>query len=159
MQIYVAKSGDTISGIAGQFGVVPALLAADNGLALDARLAVGQTLVIRVPETIHTVSAGETIYSIALQYGVSTLTLYRNNFFLQGLPTVRSGDILIIEYEQESKLGTFGVNGYAYPYIDIAQLDATLPYLTYLTPFTYGISADGGLLPLNDAELLAAAGN
>lgn len=89
MQIYVAKSGDTISGIAGQFGVVPALLAADNGLALDARLAVGQTLVIRFPKTIHTVSAGETIYSIALQYGVSTLTLYRNNFFLQGLPTVR----------------------------------------------------------------------
>ena len=159
MQIYVAKRGDTISGIAGQFGVVPALLAADNGLALDARLAVGQTLVIRFPKTIHTVSAGETIYSIALQYGVSTLTLYRNNFFLQGLPTVRSGDILVIEYEQESKLGTFGVNGYAYPYIDIAQLDATLPYLTYLTPFTYGISADGGLLPLNDAELLAAAGH
>ena len=37
-------------------------------------------------------------------------------------------------------------------------LDAALPYLTYLTPFTYGINADGTLLPLADEWLLAAAG-
>lgn len=158
MQIHVVRSGDTVSEIAQSYGVIPDLLAADNGLAVNAPLAVGQTLVIRFPKTIHTVTAGETIYSIALQYGVTTLTLYRNNYFLHGLPTVRSGDILVIEYEQERKLGTFGVNGYAYPYIPIEQLDATLPYLTYLTPFTYGISADGGLVPLNDVELLAAVG-
>lgn len=159
MDIYVVKSGDTVTRIAESYGVIPDLLAADNGLSPDAPLAVGQTLVVRFPKTIHTVSAGETIYSIALAYGISTLDLYRNNFFLQGLPTVRSGDILVIEYEQEEKLGTIGVNGYAYPYIPIEQLDAVLPYLTYLTPFTYGLAPDGGLLPLNDAELLAAAGH
>ena len=32
-----------------------------------------------------------------------------------------------------------------------------LPYLTYLAPFTYGINASGGLLPLNDDTLLSAA--
>lgn len=159
MDIYVVKSGDTVSEIARSYGVVPALLAADNGLAVGSPLAVGQTLVVRFPKTVHTVSPGETIYSIALAYGTDTVTLYRNNYFLHGLPTVRSGDILVIDYEQEEKLGTFGVNAYAYPYIGIEQLDAALPYLTYLTPFTYGISADGGLLPLNDAELLAAAGH
>ena len=159
MQIYVVKNGDGISKIAEDYGVIPALLAADNGLTVNTPLVVGQALVVRFPKTVHTVSAGETIYSIALQYGIDTVTLYRNNYFLHGLPTVRSGDVLVIEYAQEEKLGTFGVNGYAYPYIPIEQLDATLPYLTYLTPFTYGISTDGGLLPLNDAELLAAAGH
>ena len=159
MQIYVVKSGDSIPRIAEAYGVTPALLAADNGLAVGSPLAVGQTLVVRFPRTIHTVSAGETIYSVALAYGTDTVTLYRNNYFLHGLPAVRSGDILVIDYEQEEKLGTFGVNGYAYPYIDIERLDAALPYLTYLTPFTYGISAEGDLLPLGDAELLAAAGH
>ena len=46
----------------------------------------------------------------------------------------------------------------AYPYVDPALLDAALPYLTYLAPFTYGIASDGTLLPLDDERLLAAAG-
>ena len=44
-----------------------------------------------------------------------------------------------------------------YPYIDPALLNAQLPYVTYLTPFTYGITSSGGLLPLEDDALLAAA--
>ena len=33
-------------------------------------------------------------------------------------------------------------------------LHAELPYLTYLTPFTYGITASGALLPLEDDVLI-----
>ena len=61
MQIYVVKNGDSISKIAEDYGVIPALLAADNGLTVNTPLVVGQTLVVRFPKTIHTVSAGETI--------------------------------------------------------------------------------------------------
>lgn len=71
---------------------------------------------------------------------------------------LRSGDVLVIDYEDEEKLGTIGVNAYTYPYIDVEQLDRAMPYLTYLTPFTYGIGMNGDLVPLNDAELLAATG-
>ena len=39
----------------------------------------------------------------------------------------------------------------------MSLLDAELPYLTYLTPFTYGITADGDLLQLEDDALLSAA--
>lgn len=158
MYIHVVTGGETIPSVAARYSVVPALLAADNGLRADSPLAVGQTLVVRIPRTVHTVIAGETLYSIARDYGLSVLTLYRRNYYLQGLPVIRAGDLLVIDYEGEEKLRTIGTNGYAYPYIPVEQLDAALPYLTYLTPFTYGIGLNGELVPLNDTELLAAAG-
>ena len=52
---------------------------------------------------------------------------------------------------------TLSVNGYAYPFIDPALLQSTVPYLTYLTPFTYGFTPDGTLVELDDEALLAAA--
>lgn len=48
--------------------------------------------------------------------------------------------MLAIDYADEAPLGTLGVNAYAYPYIGGELLDSVLPYLTYLTPFTYGIT-------------------
>ena len=45
---------------------------------------------------------------------------------------------------------TLSVNGYAYPFIDPALLQSTVPYLTYLTPFTYGFTPDGTLVELDD---------
>ena len=55
--------------------------------------------------------------------------------------------MLVITYHEE-KLGTALANGYAYPFLSPALLAETAPFLTYLTPFTYGISRDLGLLPL-----------
>ena len=49
------------------------------------------------------------------------------------------------------------MNAYAYPYIGGELLDSVLPYLTYLTPFTYGITPAGVLAPLDDARLLERA--
>ncbi len=65
--------------------------------------------------------------------------------------------MLAIDYADEAPLGTLGVNAYAYPYIGGELLDSVLPYLTYLTPFTYGITPAGVLAPLDDARLLERA--
>lgn len=157
MLIHVVKRGDTVSSVAAMHGVLPQLLAADNGLAADASLAVGQALVVRVPRTLHTVRAGDTLFSLARHYGLSVRTLLRRNFYLHGRAALRAGDPLVIDYADEAPLARLGVNAYAYPHIDAALLDATLPYLTYLTPFTYGIAPAGGLVPLADDALLAAA--
>ena len=35
--------------------------------------------------------------------------------------------------------------------------EISMPYMSQLTPFTYGIDASGGLLPLDDGELLGEA--
>ncbi|MFR8332609.1 MAG: hypothetical protein ACLU9S_09825 [Oscillospiraceae bacterium] len=49
------------------------------------------------------------------------------------------------------------VNGYAYPFIDKDLLQSTVPYLTVLTPFTYGFTPDGTLVDLDDGVLIAMA--
>ena len=62
----------------------------------------------------------------------------------------------MISYFDE-KLGPVVSNGYAYPYIEPSLLAQQLPYLSYLAPFTYGITASGDLLPLEDDTMLASA--
>ena len=157
MHIHVVKRGDTLSSIAAMHDALPAFVAADNGLALSTPLVIGQALVVRTPKTLHTVRAGETLSSIARDYDLSVRTLLRRNFFLHGRELLREGDVLAIDYEDEAPLGTLGVNAYAYPYIGGELLDSVLPYLTYLTPFTYGITPAGALAPLDDARLLERA--
>ena len=157
MHIHVVKRGDTLSSIAAMHGALPAFVAADNGLALSTPLVIGQALVVRTPKTLHTVRAGETLSSIARDYDLSVRTLLRRNFFLHGRELLREGDVLAIDYADEAPLGTLGVNTYAYPYIGGELLDSVLPYLTYLTPFTYGITPAGVLAPLDDARLLERA--
>lgn len=156
MTIHVVRAGETVPFIAAQYGVNPVQLASDNAVPPDGALAVGQTLVLRFPRIVHAVRPGETLFSIATAYGVTVRTLWQNNFSLGGGSDIRPGETLVISYF-DTLLGTTALNGYAYPYIEPPLLEAQLPYLRYLTPFTYGINAQGGLLPLEDDALLAAA--
>ncbi len=156
MEIYVVKPGDTLFSIAESFGVSVERLSATNEISLETPLVVGQTIVILFPETVHTVAEGETLLSVAGRYGVSENTLFRNNINLRGLPAIYPGQSIVISYEETPKY-TASVYGYAYPFVDIALLRQTLPYNTYLAPFTYGITASGELVDLNDAALLVLA--
>lgn len=156
MTIHVVQAGETAGSIAAYYGVDPVRLAADNAVPADGALAVGQTLVVRFPRQVHAVAPGETLSSIAAAYGVTVRRLWRNNWPLGGGEQLTPGQDLVISYFDE-KLGAAAFNGYAYPYVSEALLAEQLPYLTYLAPFTYGITASGGLLPLNDDALIAAA--
>ena len=156
MVIHVVRPGDSVYSIARQYQVPLSQLLNDNQLSDPARLAVGQTLVVRFPQQVHTVQAGQTLSSIAQMYGLSVRQLQRNNPVLAGGSEVYPGQTLVISYQQQ-KEGTLSVNGYAYPFIDRTLLRSTLPYLTYMTPFTYGITEDGGLVDLDDTELIAMA--
>ena len=156
MMIHVVRAGESVESIAAAYGVDPLRLAADNTVPPSGALAVGQTLVVRFPRQVHAVSEGETLTTIAAAYGVSVRRLWRNNFSLGGETVLIPGQDLVISYFDE-KLGYTVSNGYAYPFINASLLAAQLPYLTYLAPFTYGINADGSLLPLEDEALLSAA--
>ena len=156
MLIHVVKAGETIYSIAAEYGVNPMRLMQDNSVPANGALAVGQALVIRFPQTLHAVTEGDTLSSIAQQYGTTVRQLYRNNYSLGGRDAIYPGDVLVISYFGEP-LGAFVTNGYAYPFIQQNALYAVLPYMSCLTPFTYGVNAEGGLLPLEDAALLSAA--
>ena len=156
MLIHIVAAGDTLFSIAQQYGVSESLLRRQNQVPENGQLVVGQTLVILFPSIVHIVSEGDTLSSIAAQYGISRQELYRNNYFLLGQDTIMPGEELVIALSGE-KAYTFGVNGYAYPYISPLLLQQELPYFSYLTPFTYGITAQGNLVPLSDEALLADA--
>ena len=156
MLIHIVSEGETVFSIAQQYGVSETLLRRQNQVPENGQLVVGQTLVILFPAAVHTVSEGDTLSSIAAQYGISRRELYRNNYFLLGQDTIVPGEELVIALSGE-KAYTFGVNGYAYPFISPLLLQQELPYLSYLTPFTYGITAQGNLVPLSDEALLADA--
>ncbi|MDE7221324.1 MAG: LysM peptidoglycan-binding domain-containing protein [Oscillospiraceae bacterium] len=156
MEIHIVQAGETLYSIAGQYGLDPALLEELNGTPEDGALAVGQTLVIRRPATFHTVQPGQTLAGIARQYGLTLRQLYRRNYNLGGSPNIRPGQALVIVYQDQPAAATH-TNGYAYPFISRQLLSAQLPYMSHLTPFTYGIDASGGLLPLADEMLLSEA--
>lgn len=157
MVIHVVRPGESVYGIALRYGVPMSQVVEDNELANAAHLVVGQALVIRFPETVHTVQPGESLTSVARQYGLSLRQLFRNNPILGGEGVLYPGQTLVISYSQEPKRGVLSVNGYAYPFIDQALLRRTVPYLTYLTPFTYGFTPSGALVDLDDGELITRA--
>ena len=146
MLIHTVERGDSIYSIAREYGIPPTRIITDNLLENPGRLVVGQDLVILFPTVTHTVRGGETLERIASMYGVSLLDMYRNNPILGGLPSIYPGQVLNISYETPP-LGEISSNGYAYPTIDQAVLRRTLPYLTYLSVFSYGIRDDGSLIP------------
>ena len=145
MTIHVVQAGETVGSIAASYGVDPARLAADNAVPPSGALAVGQTLVVRFPRQVHAVRAGETLASIAEAYGTTVRRLWQNNWPLGGQTDLRPGENLVISYFDEP-LDSAVFNGYAYPYIEQSLLERTLPYLTQLAPFTYGITAEGDMI-------------
>lgn len=49
------------------------------------------------------------------------------------------------------------VGGYMYPFVESDVLEKTLPNLSFLALFTYGITEEGGLINLSDEELIKNA--
>ena len=140
MIIHTVERGDSLYSLARRYNTTPARIASDNALSSPASLTVGQALVILEPTQTYTVGAGDTLYSIAMQYGVSINQLLRNNPQLLGEMRINEGDNLIISLPAPEFDRTVSVTGYAYPFINRQILTSTLPYLTYLSIFTYGIN-------------------
>ena len=154
MIIHVVKPNESIYTIAQSYGVPPSRIINDNELTEPNRLVVGQTLVILYPDTEHTVTAGDTLFSIAAQYNVTVNQLLRNNPSLDGGTEIYEGQVIVIDYKTV-KHGTMTVSGYAYPYINPHVLRKTLPYLTYINVFSYAFDDDGDLFDIDDSQILS----
>ncbi len=158
MTIHVVKAGETLYSIAQQYGASISLLASDNGLSQPYALVEGQTLVILYPSLVHTVAEGENLYDIARSYGKTVIELYRNNYILGGNPELYPGQTLVIEYALNEPKTNLITNGYAYPNINESVLRAALVYMTYVAPFTYGMTENGGLISPDDNYIISIAG-
>jgi LysM repeat protein len=107
--IYIVKAGDTLGGIAKQFGVASADIVQTNNIADASRIYIGQRL--RIPgavsapaasatatataSTIYVVKAGDSLGRIALKYGVTVSAIVKANN-LKNANVIYTGQKLII---------------------------------------------------------------
>lgn len=156
MIIHTVKPGETVYSIASLYGISAERIILTNELIPPYALAVGQTLVILFYNQTYTVKPGDTLSSIASDFGTTTEVLLRNNPNLNGVPLIYPGQTIVISYSQD-KEGSMEVNGYSYTFINRETLRKTLPYLTFLTVFTYGFTPEGELIIPDDTELVNTA--
>ncbi|HOH89776.1 MAG TPA: LysM peptidoglycan-binding domain-containing protein [Bacillota bacterium] len=155
MIIHVVRAGDSLYSISRRYGVPVERIASDNELNVSESLVIGQTIVVMEGTRRHTVRAGESLYSIARQYGTTVAGIQAANQ-IANPAMIRPGMVLTIPSGTD-KLGTIDVNGYTFPNISMDVLRKTLPYLTFLSIFSYEVKPDGSFRPINDEPLIAAA--
>lgn len=99
---------------------------------------------------IYVVNEGDSVDTIASEFGVDASEIIYINQLLYPYP-LAIGQALLIPgngENQENKRNLI-VNGYAYPYINERVLQATLPFLTELSVFSYGFDSEGNLIAPN----------
>ncbi|BDX38445.1 N-acetylmuramoyl-L-alanine amidase [Tenuifilaceae bacterium CYCD] len=82
----IVKEGDTFESLTKELSLMPWQLYKYNDLSKDSTLRVGQEIYIQPKRwraernhSVHTVEAGETMYTISQMYGVKLKSLYRKN--------------------------------------------------------------------------------
>ena len=157
MEVYVVKNGDTVYQIARRYSVPVDDIISANQLQAPDVLSVGQALIIPNRETRRTVSRGDTLYSIARRYGVSLARLTAANPQITDPNRIYPGQTVIIPADGQP-MREIIVNGYVTDATD-GTLNATLPYLTFLSPFSYRSDLAGNLTPTFHLNLALSGGH
>ncbi len=115
---------------------------------------------MRVIIMIYVVKEGDSVDSIASQTGTLVNDIIFDNQ-IEAPYRLAVGQALYIRDYMNAPDRSAYINGYAYPFIDKGVLEETLKYLTTLSIFSYGFTAEGELIPpsLDDAPLIELAYN
>ena len=154
--IHVVKPGESIYSISRIYQVPEQKIIQDNELPNPQQLVIGQALVILTDNLEYTVQPGDSLYLIALKYQMKISELIRVNPQISNPAALQPGQKINIP-NRNIFFGPTEVNGYAFPNINRETLQRTLPYLTYLSIFSYHVSADGSLNTIDDQPLINAA--
>lgn len=107
---------------------------------------------------IYVVKPGDTVAEIAASYQVGVDTLIYDNQLIYPY-TLAVGQALLLNTGQREVRRTIRSNGYAYTYIEPMVLYSTLPFLSELSVFSYGFTAEGTLVypPQDDVWMVNSA--
>lgn len=156
MIIHVVQPGETAYSIAEYYGISIDWLIRENGVADPLRPVVGNTYVILFPEETYVIQEGDTLESISQQFHVTVMDLLRNNTYLANQEGLIPGETLVIRYT-DTKIGQIAINGYTYSFIHPDTLRRTLPFLTYLTIYSYEITQEGMVTETKDTPIIQLA--
>lgn len=160
LNIYVVRPGDSLYNIAQQYGVSPDEIYSINQLGDIPYLVVGQALVIPSTEVSYTVRTGDTLWSIARRFGSTAEGIIELNNITDP-QRLQLGTALRIP-QRANKYGFIEVNGYiepSTPESETKTINEVGNYLTYISPFSYQVTASGSLTPIKDDAILSTARN
>ena len=106
---------------------------------------------------IHVVTQGETLWSISQRYRIPAKKIASDNQLIHPDHLVVGQALLLLHAKENMdfcdtvKTGIVS-GGYGYPFADKQVLREALPYLSEFYMFSYGFTADGDLLPIDDEE-------
>ena len=156
MIIYTVKSGDTIYSIAKKYGLNPNKIINDNGLTRPNELVVGQNLVLLSNRFTYMVNRGDSLGDIAVKFDTTVEELLRFNPTITDPNNIFVGTNINLPYISPTGK-SIDVNGYALPSISDEVLRKTLPYLTYVSIFSYIVTNEGGLVGVDDERIIDIA--
>lgn len=145
MFIYTVQPGDNLILLSRRFGIPANRIAADNALRYPNNLAVGQSLVIMSDSMRYTLQEGQTLFSVAREFGVPLETLLEANPNVNPI-SLQPGEVINIPMGSDVSRRPAIVNGYAYPNITEYALNCALPFMTFLSPFSYSVTPLGELI-------------
>ncbi|WP_411676142.1 LysM peptidoglycan-binding domain-containing protein [Caproicibacter sp.] len=156
MVIYRVRPGDNLYQLSRLYGIPEQQIMEDNQIRDPQQLVVGQALVLMTDSVKHTVGSGQSLYSVAALYGISVDQLLEANPQITDPSRIQAGQVLTIPVTSQ-KLGSLLVNGYVFPSVNRNTLNRTLPYLSFVSIFSYMAGADGALAPIEDETVITAA--
>ncbi len=156
--IHVVQPGDSLWKISRRYGVSTQEISDINELDQFPYLVVGQALVIPTREFSYTVRPGDTLWSISRRFNISINNIAAANS-ITNQNVLTPGQVLRIP-SRSKNFGYIEVNAYIEPSTpekereDIREVGE---YLTYLSPFSYRVTADGTLIPIRDDTMISTA--
>lgn len=156
MFIYTVNAGDDITMLSRRFGLPASRIIADNALRYPNSLVVGQHLIIMSDTVRHVIEEGQTMYSLSQEFGVPLDDLLAANPDVNPI-ALQEGEVINIPITESVNRRPAVINGYAYPAITDSALECSLPFLTFISPFSYSITTDGDIIAPNDDRIIERA--
>ncbi len=158
MFIYTVKAGDDLYALSDRFGVPVSRIVADNALRYPNRLVVGQHLIIMSDIMRHVIEEGQTLYSLSQEFEVPLDALLAANPDVNPI-ALYAGETVNIPLTEDIRRRPAVINGYAYPTITDSSLECSLPFLTFMSPFSYSVTPDGDIIAPNAGRILERTAN
>ncbi len=158
MFIHVVQPGDSLWKISNRYGVSTQEISDINELSQFPYLVVGQALVIPSRERSYTVRPGDSLWSISRRFNIPVNSIASANS-LTPQSVLTPGQVIKIPARAKN-FGYIETNAFIEPstaQTETEQINKVGQYLTYISPFSYQVNADGSLNSIKDDNIISSA--